>query len=101
MFIGRARGRLGLQLLQDLLDPIAPGDGLVVEELDFGDAAEADALSELAAQERRGALERPCGLTLRLLVAHGRVVHPRDLEIGRDAHAREPDAPDPRTLPLP
>src|SRR3954469_14862678 len=84
--VGRARRRLGLQVLQDLLDAIVLRDRLVVEERQLRHAPQPDARAELAAQERRRAVERLRRLALRLLVAERRVVDPRDLQIAGDRH---------------
>src|SRR6188508_2610199 len=63
---GRRPGvRLGLQFLEDLLDAILVGDGLVEEELELGHAAKPDPLGDLAAQEGEGAPERLLGLAQR------------------------------------
>src|SRR5690348_18333406 len=47
------------QLLQDLFDAVLVRDRFVVEELELGRAAQADALADVMAQEGRGALQRP------------------------------------------
>ena len=48
-----------LDFYQDALDPVLRFDAFVVEELQLGHAPEAQASGDLAAQERRRALERP------------------------------------------
>src|SRR5204862_5134201 len=64
---GRRPGvRLGLDFLEGLLDAVVLGDRLVVGEFELGHPPEADALRDLAAQERRGAVERLAGFLVRL-----------------------------------
>ena len=58
--------RLRFELLEDSLDSILSSDRLVVEEFELGHTPEPQALAELTPQERRGPLQRPRALALRL-----------------------------------
>jgi hypothetical protein len=91
----RTRVSLRLELHQNSLDPILMLDAFIELESDFGHAAEAHAAAELAAQKRRGALERAAGLALGFVVAEERVEHARELEIRRHFDASERDQTNP------
>src|SRR5207253_10377209 len=66
-----------------------PGEGLVVEELRFRQAPEADALAGVTPQKRRGTPQGARRLALRVLVAERRVVAARKLKVRGDLHAGE------------
>ena len=73
---------------------------LVEEELQLGHASQPQPPAELAAEERRRALERPRGLPPRLLVAERRVVDARELQVGGDLDAGERQEADARIVHL-
>src|SRR5262245_55605237 len=73
-------------------------DRLVEPELELGDAPQANAAANVAAEERRGALERPRGLLARLRIAKARVEHARQLQVRGHLHARQRDEPDLRIV---
>src|SRR5262245_50840429 len=75
------------QLVQQLLDPILAGDRGVVDELQIGRPPQPQPRSELAPQERPGALERLGGRRTCLLVAERGVVDARQLQVRADLHA--------------
>ena len=84
----RARPARALDLLEDPLDAVAALDRLVEEELELGHAAQPQPAADLAAQERRRALERARSSRVRaFVVAERRVVDARDLQVGGDLHA--------------
>jgi hypothetical protein len=64
---GRAPLVLVLEVLQDLFDAVLVLDRLVEPELDLGHAAQAQPGADLAAEKRRGAIERARRLLPRLL----------------------------------
>ena len=78
----RALGPLDIQVLQNLFDPVLPLDAGIEEELEIVDAPEAQPPAQLAAKEGSRPFERALALTARFVVAHGRVVHARLLQIG-------------------
>src|SRR5438552_927227 len=61
-------------LVEELLDPVLAGDRFVVHERHFRRPLQAQPRSDLAAEERRGALQRAGGVAATLLVAERRVV---------------------------
>src|SRR5262245_52080881 len=63
------RGPLGVDFLQDTLDPIALLDRFVEEELELRDALQPEPVANLPPQERRRALQRPARFAARLVVA--------------------------------
>src|ERR1044072_5665913 len=92
--IGR-RMRRGVELAEQLFDPVLSGNRFVVVKGQFGGPLEPQAGADLAAQEPGGARQRAFGATAALLVAERRVVDVRLLQIGADPHPcqrHEPDA---------
>src|SRR5262245_59231083 len=81
----------GVELIENLFDAILAGDGVVVDEDDFGRAPQAQPGADLAAEEWRRALERAAACRAGFLVAERGVEHPRLLKIGSDFHARQRD----------
>ena len=75
-------------------------DALVEEELQLGRTPEPQASGELTAQERRRALQRPCGLPPGFLVAERGVVDARVLEVGGDLDAGDRQEADARIVHL-
>src|SRR6185436_9333415 len=78
----RVRGAVAADLVEQLLDPVLAGDRLVVDELELGDALQAQARADLAAQERNRAMERAVRALTRLVVTERGVVHARVLQVG-------------------
>ena len=62
-----SRNRSALDVVQQLLDAVLSGDRLVVAELELGHAPQPQPRADLAAQERRRALERLARSSLRAL----------------------------------
>src|SRR6266508_140544 len=77
----RPVGPFRVELLEDALDAVALLDRLVEKECELGHALQLQALADLAPQERRRAAERPRRLAARLVVADGRVIHARLLQV--------------------
>src|SRR5262245_22567321 len=75
------RGLRGVELVQQLLDPILAADRFIEDELERRDAPQAQPRSDLAAKKRRGTIECARRLAPRLLVAERRVEHARVLQI--------------------
>src|SRR6185295_18778066 len=90
----------GVDLAQDLFDPGLVRDRLVEHELYVGYAPEPQALTELPAEKRRRPLQGALGRAARRRVAERRVVEPRELQIGRDLHARQRHEPNARIVHL-
>src|SRR6185503_17975355 len=88
-------------LVEELLDAVLPGDRLVVDEIELGDALQPQARADLAPQERHRALERARRALLRLLVTERRVVDASQLEIGRDLDAGDGDEAETRVVHFP
>ena len=91
----RARGVLGVNLLDDLLDAILGRDRFVEDELHFGRAAQRQPLGEQMAHEAAGALERFLRLLSLVGVADDGPVDARERQIGRDlgaGHGNQTDA---------
>src|SRR5262245_40874110 len=88
----------GVELIENLFDAILAGDGVVVDEDDFGRAPQAQPGADLAAEEGRRTFERPCAGGPRLVVAKGGIQHACLLKVWRDPHARERDETDARVV---
>src|SRR5436190_10914362 len=94
-----ARG--GIDLVQELFDTVLSGDRFVVVKLELGRTPQTQRLADAAAQERRGAGERPGGVLSRGPVVAARrrsrercVVDARELQVGRHLDARQRQEPD-------
>ena len=97
----RRSRRVGVQLVEDLLDAILAGDRLVVDELQLGDALAAAAARRSGGAGTAWRGRAPCALSCaRLLVAEHGVVDARQLQVGADLHARERDEADARVVDL-
>src|SRR5258705_8562565 len=103
--LGVGRWKLGFPLgvflvdvAKDLFDAVLVRDRLVEPELDLGDAAELQPRAELAPEEAGRALQRAGRLLAGLLIAERGVEDARDLQVGRDLHARQRDEPDARVV---
>jgi len=95
--IGAARP-LQLELLEDSLQPIALFDRLVVEEGELRHTLQSQPLSDLASEERCGAVERARRFPARRVVTDGRVIHQRLLQIRRDLDLRDGQEADARIV---
>src|SRR5947207_10913675 len=89
-----------LEVLQDLFDAVLVLDRFVEPELDLGHPAQAQPAADLAAEKRRGAIERTRRLLPRLLIAERGVEDARDLQVGCHLHARQRDEADARVVDL-
>src|SRR6266540_12883 len=90
--------RRALELVEQLLDPILPGDRFVVVEPQFWRAPQAQTGSELTAQKRRGPFERARGVLETLRVAERRVVDACLLQVRAHVHAGERHETDARIV---
>src|ERR1700722_11488748 len=61
-------GRLGVNFVDELLDAILAGDGLIDHEVNLGRALQPEPCADLAAQKRRRAVQRPVARGARLVV---------------------------------
>jgi hypothetical protein len=77
----RRTGGLGANLVEQLLDPVLAGDRLVVDELELGDALQAQPRADLAPEEGNRAVQRPARALARPVVAERRVVDARVLQV--------------------
>src|SRR5262245_7990813 len=104
MRCGAGLGCIGVELVDQLLDAILAGDRLVVDEPQFGDAAQAQARSDLTAEKRGGALQRALRAAARLRLVTARSerceVDARLLQIRGDLDARQGHEPDARIVHL-
>src|SRR5258705_2397078 len=96
--LGVPLGVLLVDVAEDLFDAVLVGDRLVEPELDLGDAAELQPRAELTPEEAGRALQRARRLRAGLLIAEGRVEDARQLQVGRDLHARQRDEADARVV---
>src|SRR5687768_16734872 len=79
----RRRGTLGVELPENLLDPVPLFDRLVEEERQLRDPLQIETLADLTPEERGRPAERAGRFVPRLCVANRRVVHARLLQIRR------------------
>src|SRR5262245_11216969 len=91
---------VNVKLVQELLDAVLARNRLVVDECQLGSPLQPQPRANLAAQKRRGAVERAPCVNSGLLVAERGVEHPRQLQVGRDLDARQGDEADPRIVDL-
>src|SRR5438105_5925481 len=89
-----------VEVAEDLLDAVLVLDRFVEAELELRDAAQTEPPADLAAEERRRALEGARGLLTRFRIAEGRVEDARDLQVRGDLHARQRDEADARVVDL-
>src|SRR5207247_10597527 len=96
MILRRFR-RIGrrLDVAEQLLDPVLPGDRFVVLERELRRSLQAQPRSDLAAEKRRRTSERALGIAPARLVAERGVVHARLLQVRRHLHAGQRDEADP------
>src|SRR6185436_19334964 len=90
-----------VQLVDDLIDAIGAGGRVVVLKPELGHALEPQPGANLAAQERRRALEGPGAVRARLLVPEHGVEDAREVDVGADRDAGERDEPDAGIVDLP
>ena len=88
----------GVEIVQELLDPVLAGDGLVVDELELRDAPQTKAGSNLTAQERNRPLQAARRVAARPVVAERSEEHASVLQIRRHLNARDRDEPDARVV---
>src|SRR3954471_15215119 len=84
----------GVDFVQQLLDAVLSRDGIIVLELQLGDAFQPQARANLPAEERGGAIERARAVLARRFVAKHGVENPGELDVRAHVHARERDEPD-------
>jgi hypothetical protein len=84
-----------MEFLNQPLDALTARDRFVVVEVQLGGPAQAQAACQLVAKERGRPLQGASGVAPRAIVAEGRVVDTRHLQVGADldvGHREEPDS---------
>src|SRR5207245_4447425 len=90
----------GMDLGEDLLDPVLAGDRVLVDEGELRHALQPQSGADLPPQEYGRAAEREGARAPSLFVAEHRVEHARLLDIGADLHASQGDEADPWIVDL-
>src|SRR3954470_830470 len=90
----------GVQFVQQLFDAVLAGDGLVIDEVQFGHALQPQPRPDLPAQEGRRPSDGALRVAARLIVAKHGEENPRRLQVGGYLDARDGDEADAGVVPL-
>ena len=87
-----------MEIAQDLLDAVLVLNRFVEPELEFRSAPQAQPSGDLPPEKRGRAVERPRRFLPRFRIAEAGVEDARNLQVGRDLHARQRDEADARVV---